>query len=307
MGLAIIDEQHKFGVLQRATLKTKGVHPDVLVMTATPIPRTLAMTLYGDLDVSVIDQLPPGRGAISTRVFNEKERYQVYRLLREEIGKGKQGYVVYPLVEESARLDLKDATQMAAHLQRDIFPEFKVGLLHGRMKSEEKEAIMADFKGRRIHILVSTIVIEVGIDVPNASVMVIEHAERFGLSQLHQLRGRVGRSRHPSHCLLIAQYRRTEDAEQRLRVMEKTTDGFKIAEEDLAIRGPGEMLGTQQSGLPEFRIADFVRDFSLLTEARKEAFAVIERDPTLSRPEHFLMKETLVEKWKGKLDLARVG
>jgi ATP-dependent DNA helicase RecG len=182
-----------------------------------------------------------------------------------------------------------------------------VGLLHGRMKSEEKEAIMADFKAQRIHILVSTIVIEVGIDVPNASVMIVEHAERFGLSQLHQLRGRVGRSRHPSHCLLIAQFRRTEDAEQRLRVMEKTTDGFKIAEEDLAIRGPGEMLGTQQSGLPEFRIADFVRDFSLLTEARKYAFAVIEGDPTLSRPEHLLLKETLVDKWKGKLDLARVG
>ncbi|RPJ36525.1 MAG: ATP-dependent DNA helicase RecG, partial [Deltaproteobacteria bacterium] len=225
LGLAIIDEQHKFGVLQRATLKKKGYHPDVLVMTATPIPRTLAMTLYGDLDVSIIDQLPPGRGVITTRVFAEKERYQVYRLLREEIGKGKQAYVVYPLVEESERLDLKDATQMAAHLQRDIFPEFKVGLIHGRMKSEEKETVMADFKGRRIQVLVSTIVIEVGIDVPNASVMVIEHAERFGLSQLHQLRGRVGRSQDPAQCLLIAQYRRSEDAEQRLRVMERTRDG----------------------------------------------------------------------------------
>jgi ATP-dependent DNA helicase RecG len=307
LGLAIIDEQHKFGVLQRANLKKKGYHPDVLVMTATPIPRTLAMTLYGDLDVSVIDQLPPGRGVITTRVFSEKERHQVYRLLREELGKGKQAYVVYPLVEESERLDLKDATQMAAHLQRDIFPEFKVGLLHGRMKSEEKEAVMADFKGRRLQVLVSTIVIEVGIDVPNASVMVIEHAERFGLSQLHQLRGRVGRSQDPAQCLLIAQYRRSEDAEQRLRIMEKTRDGFKIAEEDLAIRGPGELLGTQQSGLPEFRVADFVRDFPLLAEARKEAFALIDRDPPLSKPEHYLMKETLTERWKGKLELARVG
>jgi ATP-dependent DNA helicase RecG len=210
-------------------------------------------------------------------------------------------------VEESERLDLKDATQMAKNLQRDIFPEFKVGLIHGRLKSEEKEAIMADFKARRIHILVSTIVIEVGIDVPNASVMVIEHAERFGLSQLHQLRGRVGRGKDPSQCLLIAQYRRSEEAERRLRVMEQTTDGFKIAEEDLAIRGPGQLMGTQQSGLPDFRVANFVRDIQLLNEARKEAFGVISRDPILSMPEHYFMKETLKERWKGRLELATVG
>jgi ATP-dependent DNA helicase RecG len=307
LGLAIIDEQHKFGVLQRATLKKKGQTPDVLVMTATPIPRTLAMTLYGDLEVSVIDQLPPGRGSITTRVFNEKERFRVYRTLREEISRGKQAYIVYPLVEESERLDLKDATQMARNLQRDIFPEFKVGLIHGRLKSEEKEAIMADFKARRIHILVSTIVIEVGIDVPNASVMVIEHAERFGLSQLHQLRGRVGRGKDPSQCLLIAQYPRSEEAERRLRVMEQTTDGFKIAEEDLAIRGPGELMGTQQSGLPDFRVANFVRDIQLLNEARKEAFGVISRDPVLSQPEHYFLKETLKERWKGRLELATIG
>ena len=307
LGLAVIDEQHKFGVMQRATLKKKGYNPDVLVMTATPIPRTLAMTLYGDLEVSVIDQLPPGRGSITTKVFSEKERFRVYRTLREELGKGRQAYVVYPLVEESERLDLKDATQMAKHLQRDIFPEFKVGLIHGRMKSEEKEAIMADFKSRRIHILVSTIVIEVGIDVPNASVMVIEHAERFGLSQLHQLRGRVGRGRDPSQCLLIAQYPRTEEARQRLQVMEQTTDGFKIAEEDLAIRGPGELLGTQQSGIPDFRVANFLRDFALLNQARNEAFAVIAQDPILSIPEHFFMRETLKERWKEKLELATVG
>jgi len=307
LGLAIIDEQHKFGVLQRAVLKKKGLHPDVLVMTATPIPRTLAMTLYGDLEVSVIDQLPPGRGTITTRVFNEKERFRVNRILREEISRGKQAYVVYPLVEESERLDLKNATQMAKHLQRDIFPEFKVGLLHGRMKSEEKEAIMADFKARRIQILVSTIVIEVGIDVPNASVMAIEHAERFGLSQLHQLRGRVGRGKDPSQCLLIAGYPRTEEAQRRLGVMEQTTDGFRIAEEDLAIRGPGELLGTQQSGLPDFRIANFVRDLPLLNEARKEAFAVTSQDPDLSHPEHCFMKETLRERWKGRLELAAIG
>jgi len=307
LGLVIIDEQHKFGVLQRVSLKKKGYNPDVLVMTATPIPRTLAMTLYGDLEVSVIDQLPPGRGTITTRVFNEKERFRVYRILREEISKGKQAYVVYPLVEESERLDLKDATQMAKHLQRDIFPEFRVGLIHGRLKSEEKETIMADFKSQRIHILVSTIVIEVGIDVPNASVMVIEHAERFGLSQLHQLRGRVGRGKDPSQCLLIAQYPRSEEAQRRLRVMEQTTDGFKIAEEDLAIRGPGELLGTQQSGLPDFRVANFVRDIQLLGEARKEAFSIISRDPILSLPEHLFTKETLKERWKGRLELATIG
>ena len=307
LGLAIIDEQHKFGVVQRATLKKKGYNPDVLVMTATPIPRTLAMTIYGDLDVSVIDQLPPGRGTITTKVFNEKERFRVYRILREEISGGKQAYVVYPLVEESERLDLKDATQMAQHLQKDIFPEFKVGLIHGRMKSEEKETSMADFKAGRIHILVSTIVIEVGIDVPNASVMVIEHAERFGLSQLHQLRGRVGRGKDPSQCLLIAQYRRTDEAVRRLRTMAQTTDGFKISEEDLAIRGPGELLGTQQSGLPEFRVANFLRDIPLLSEARKEAFAIISRDPILSLSEHLFMKETLKERWKGRLELATIG
>jgi len=307
LGLAIIDEQHKFGVLQRATLKKKGYNPDVLVMTATPIPRTLAMTIYGDLEVSVIDQLPPGRGTITTRVFNERERFRVYRILRDEISRGKQAYVVYPLVEESERLDLKDATQMARHLQKEIFPEFRVGLIHGRMKGEEKETIMADFKAGRIQVLVSTIVIEVGIDVPNASVMVIEHAERFGLSQLHQLRGRVGRGKDPSQCLLIAQYRRTGDAERRLRVMEQTTDGFKISEEDLAIRGPGELLGTQQSGLPDFRVANFLRDFLLLSEARKEAFTIISGDPSLSRPEHFFAKETLKERWKGRLELAMIG
>jgi len=307
LGLAVIDEQHKFGVIQRATLKKKGYNPDVLVMTATPIPRTLAMTIYGDLEVSIIDQLPPGRGTITTRLFNERERFRLYRILREEISRGKQAYVVYPLVEESERLDLKDATQMAKHLQKDIFPEFKVGLIHGRLKSEEKEAIMADFKAGRIHILVSTIVIEVGIDVPNASIMIVEHAERFGLSQLHQLRGRVGRGRDPSQCLLIAQYRRTEDAERRLRVMEETTDGFKISEEDLAIRGPGELLGTQQSGLPDFRVANFLRDFPLLAEARKEAFSVVSRDPILSLPEHFFIKETLKERWKGRLELATIG
>jgi ATP-dependent DNA helicase RecG len=307
LGLAIIDEQHKFGVLQRAALRKKGYRPDVLVMTATPIPRTLAMTLYGDLDVSIIDQLPPGRGPIATRVLSDTERFRAYRLLREEIGKGRQAYVVYPLVEESEQLDLKDATQMAKHLQRDIFPEFRVGLVHGQMKGEAKEAVMADFKDRKVQILVSTIVIEVGIDVPNATVMVIEHAERFGLSQLHQLRGRIGRGPDPSFCILMASPDTSEEGRRRLKVMEETTDGFRIAEEDLEIRGPGDLLGTQQSGLPDFRVAHFIRDFGLLAEARKEAFAIIEKDPLLSLPEHQIMKETLLFRWQGRLQLADVG
>ncbi|MBI4496041.1 MAG: ATP-dependent DNA helicase RecG [Deltaproteobacteria bacterium] len=306
LGLAVVDEQHKFGVVQRATLKKKGYHPDFLVMTATPIPRTLAMTVYGDLEVSTIDQLPPGRGPLHTRVFGDRERFRVYRLLREEIARGRQAYLVYPLVEESERLDLKDATRMAEHLQREVFPEFRVGLVHGRMKAEEKEDVMAEFKARRVHLLVSTIVIEVGIDVPNATVMVVEHAERFGLSQLHQLRGRVGRGPEPSHCLLVARHG-TGEAGRRLRVMEETTDGFRIAEADLALRGPGEILGTQQSGLPDFRVANFIRDFPLLQAARKEAFALIAADPLLSRPEHLFLKEILKERWPERLELGRVG
>jgi ATP-dependent DNA helicase RecG len=213
------------------------------------------MTIYGDLDVSLIDEMPPGRMAVETKVYPESARPRVYRIVEEEVKKGRQAFIVYPLVEESEKLDLKDATRMAEHLQKDVFPEFRIGLLHGRMKSDEKEAIMMEFKEGRIQILVATTVIEVGIDIPQASLMVIEHAERFGLSQLHQLRGRVGRSDIPSYCVLMSQYKRTEDSRKRLSVMEQTNDGFKIAEEDLAIRGPGEFMGTRQSGIPDFRIA----------------------------------------------------
>ena len=234
LGLAVIDEQHKFGVIQRGLLKKKGENPDVLVMTATPIPRTLAMTVYGDLDVSVIDEMPPGRKPVETRVFPESAREKVYRIVGEEVRGGRQAFVVYPLVEESEKLDLKDATRMAEHLKKEVFPEFRIGLLHGRMRSDEKEAVMMEFQKGGIQILVATTVIEVGIDIPNASVMVVEHAERFGLSQLHQLRGRIGRGRHPSKCILLAQYRSSEEARVRLRAMERTTDGFQIAEEDLA-------------------------------------------------------------------------
>ena len=307
LGLAIIDEQHKFGVVQRGLLKKKGESPDVLVMTATPIPRTLAMTIYGDLDVSLIDEMPPGRVPVETRVFPEPARAKVYRIVEEEVRKGRQAFIVYPLVEESEKLDLMDATRMAEHLQKEIFPEFRVGLLHGRMRSDEKEAIMMEVKEGRIHILVATTVIEVGVDIPNASVMVVEHAERFGLSQLHQLRGRIGRGRYPSKCILLAQYRSSEEARVRLRAMEKTTDGFKIAEEDLAIRGPGEFFGIRQSGLPDLRVAHLIRDTPILVEARKEAFRLVEDDPELSKPGHRGLKDLFSKRWEGRMELAAIG
>jgi len=307
LGLVVIDEQHRFGVLQRATLREKGGNPDVLVMTATPIPRTLAMTVYGDLDVSILDELPPGKQPVDTLVVYEHHRNRVYDTIRREIQRGNQAFIVYPLVEESEALDLKDATRMAEHLQKDVFPGFAVGLVTGRMKGSEKDAVMADFAAGKIHILVSTTVIEVGIDIPEASVMVIEHAERFGLSQLHQLRGRVGRGGAASKCILLAGHAGSTDARRRLQVMEETQDGFRIAEEDLALRGPGEFLGTRQSGLPDFRVANIVRDGRILAEARADAFVLSERDPGLAKPEHALLKEVLLKRWHGRLELARVG
>jgi ATP-dependent DNA helicase RecG len=307
LGLAIIDEQHKFGVVQRGLLKKKGENPDVLVMTATPIPRTLAMTIYGDLDVSLIDEMPPGRMPVETKVFPESARDRAYHIVDEEVRKGRQAFIVYPLVEESEKLDLKDATRMAEHLRKDVFPEFQIGLLHGRMKSNEKEAVMMEFKEGKIQILVATTVIEVGIDIPNASVMVVEHAERFGLSQLHQLRGRIGRGRYPSKCILLAQYRSSEEARVRLRAMGRTNDGFQIAEEDLTLRGPGEFFGIRQSGFPDFRVAHLVRDTPILIEARKEAFGLVREDPELTHPSHLAMKHVLKRRWKGRLELASIG
>lgn len=307
LGLVVIDEQHRFGVLQRQILHKKGVHPDVLVMTATPIPRTLAMTAYGDLDVSVIDELPKGRRPILTRLYGEKQREQLYQGIRKELEKGHQAFVVYPLIEESEKLDLKNATEMSAVLKEIFEPQYKVELLHGRMPPVQKDAVMHDFKNQKIHVLAATSVVEVGVDCPNATVMVVEHAERFGLSQLHQLRGRVGRASFPSYCILMADYRRSEDAKRRLQVMTETTDGFKIAEVDLEIRGPGEFLGTRQSGLPEFRVGNIARDIDILSEARKGAFELIEKDPDLRLPEHQPFKEILKTRWKGKLELVQVS
>ena len=284
----------------------KGPRPDVMVMTATPIPRTLAMTLYGDLDVSVIDELPPGRTPIATYVYVEKGRARAYQAVQAELDKGHQAYVVYPLVEESEKIDLADATQGAEQLAA-IFPQARIGLLHGRMKNDEKEAVMTSFRAHQIDLLVSTTVIEVGVDVPNASVMVIESAERFGLSQLHQLRGRVGRGAAQSYCLLMTGYAKSEEARERLAVMEQSNDGFVIAEKDLELRGPGEFLGTRQSGIPELAVANLARDQALLAIAQDEARAIVAADARLERPEHARLVRALEERWEGRLKLAGVG
>ena len=306
LGLAVVDEQHRFGVNQRATLMRKGQSPDVLVMTATPIPRTLALTLYGDLEVSVIDQLPPGRKSVVTKARPESARAKIYRFLREQVREGRQVYVVYPLVEESEVVDLRAATEMAERLRREVFPDLSIGLLHGRMPFAEKDRVMREFKAGAIHVLVSTTVIEVGIDVPNASVMLVEHAERFGLSQLHQLRGRVGRGPWRSYCILLSGAA-SEEARQRLAAMTATNDGFKISEADLALRGPGDFFGTRQSGLPEFRVADLLRDAAALEAARRDAVALVREDPQLRAPEHRALRGALLQRWRGKIDLAGVG
>ena len=323
LALAVVDEQHKFGVLQRKTLSDKGYKPDVLVLTATPIPRTLAMTVYGDLDVSVIGALPPGRKPVRTFLFGDAQRRRAYQILRDELHNKRQAYVVYPLVEESEKSDLQAAIQGAERLQDEEFKDFRVGLLHGRMKQAEKEAVMADFMAGKIHLLVATTVIEVGVDVPNATIMMIEHAERFGLAQLHQLRGRVGRAGHQSYCLLMAATfgrhrmplgkRPTGNQEpaslvkERLEALVRSNDGFEIAEEDLRIRGPGEFFGFRQWGMPEFRVANIVRDGDLLQLARAEAFSLLKQDPQLSAPAHQRIKEMMLRKWEKKLDLGSVS
>ena len=304
LGLVVIDEQHRFGVMQRALLRKKAVNPDVLVMTATPIPRTLALTLYGDLDYSVIDELPPDRKPVTTLLLNAKEKEYVYKLIREEVNKQRQVYVVYPIIEESEKIDLKSAITGRNAFEK-FFPEYKVDLLHGRMKALDREQIMASFKLGEIDILVSTTVIEVGVDVPNATLMLIIHAERFGLSQLHQLRGRIGRGSQQSSCILVAYEPRGDEARRRLNIMAKSNDGFRIAEEDLKIRGPGEFFGTRQSGLPDLKIANIVRDAILLNAARREAFNLIERDPDLKGfPQ---LRKSLEAFWEGKIELFKTG
>ncbi|THI83803.1 MAG: ATP-dependent DNA helicase RecG [Nitrospira sp. CG24A] len=320
LGLAVVDEQHRFGVLQRKTLIEKGYKPDVLVLTATPIPRTLAMTVYGDLDVSVIDEMPPGRKPVRTFLLNDGQRGRAYQILRDELRSGRQAYIVYPLVEESEKTDLQAAMQGAEQLKSEELAEFRVGLLHGRMKSDEKEQVMASYKKGAIQVLVSTTVVEVGVDVPNATVMMIEHAERFGLAQLHQLRGRVGRSGYQSYCLLMASGgvlsrsakpkaagEPPSAARERLEALVRSTDGFVIAEEDLRIRGPGEFFGFRQWGLPEFRVASLVRDVDILQQARQEAFALLKQDPQLKAPVHRVLREAMLRRWESKLDLGSVS
>jgi len=324
LGLVIIDEQHRFGVRQRALARQKGVNPDVLVMTATPIPRTLSLTLYGDLDVSLLNELPKDRRPVRTLVNHEEEKDSVYGYVREKIREGRQAYFVYPLIEESEKVDLKAATIHYEHLQKRVFPDLRLGLIHGRLPGEEKDRVMQAFQHREIDILVATTVIEVGIDVPNASVMVIENAERFGLSQLHQLRGRVGRGSDQSTCILLARKwvaRRVgrgeavamlsgdEErlAERRLAAMLSTSDGFKIAEYDLELRGPGDFFGTRQSGIPEFRVADILKDGVLLDEARQDAFGVVERDPHLAYPAHGILSEHLRSRFREDIALLRTG
>jgi ATP-dependent DNA helicase RecG len=302
LGLVVIDEQHRFGVLHRATLRTKGLHPDVLVMTATPIPRTLALTVYGDLDVSMIRELPAGRLPIKTTAKPESRRDEIYDFVRRQLDEGRQVYVIYPLVEESAKVDLKAATEMADTLQATVFPQYRVGLLHGRMKTDAKDRVMKAFAAGAVHILVSTTVVEVGIDVPNASVMIVEHAERFGLSQLHQLRGRVGRDTHQSYCFLVYQSPLTEEARARLKGMTETTDGFEIAERDLLLRGPGDFFGTRQAGMPTFRLIDLVRDRELLDMAQREASAWFDR----TKPNAASVGK-LIENWEERFRLIEVG
>ena len=282
LGLVVTDEQHRFGVAQRAALAAKGQHPHTLVMSATPIPRTLALILYGDLDVSVIDQLPPGRHPIETYSVPGSYHPRVYNFIRKLVGEGRQAYIVCPMVEENDELpdERKAVTAYAQKLQAEVFPDLRVAFVHGKMKSKEKDAVMAAFANHETDILVSTTVIEVGVDVPNAAVMVIENAERFGLSQLHQLRGRVGRGKHQSYCILISDSQ-NEETKQRLKVMTKTSDGFKIAEEDLRLRGPGDFFGERQHGLPGLRIADIGCDTQLLKEAQQAAEELLEKDPDL--------------------------
>lgn len=306
LGLVVVDEQHRFGVMQRAALLNKGLNPDFLVMTATPIPRTVTLTIYGDLDVSQLTEKPPGRKKVITRLVSETRRVEVYRFIRARVSAGEQVFVVCPQIEESEKLDIAAAVSAYQQLCQK-FPEFRVGLVHGRLKSEERMKVMAEFRSGTVKILVATTVIEVGVDVPQATVMLIEHPERFGLAQLHQLRGRVGRGTETAYCILLLPASCSPEVVQRLRYFEQTDDGFALAEKDLELRGPGELLGTKQHGLPDLKFADLQQDRQLLIQARNEAFALIAADPLLSAPEHQLIRETLKARYVGRVELLRVG
>ena len=306
LGFTVIDEQHKFGVMQRAKLKAKGNNPDVLVMTATPIPRTLSLTVYGDLDVSVIDELPKNRKLVKTALRSEAERVKVYKFLRDEISRGRQAYIVYPIIQESEKLDLKSAVEHFALLQKQVFPDLKLGLVHGKLPWNEIDETIESFKDGKIDILVSTTVIEVGIDIPNATIMVIEEAQRFGLSQLHQLRGRVGRGAEQSFCILMAETP-GEIASERLKIMCETTDGFLISETDMKLRGPGEFFGTRQSGELSFSAADLGKDMALIEKARKAAFDMVLADPEIRKLENAVIRENFLINYKDSMSLIRIA
>ncbi len=306
LGFVVIDEQHKFGVMQRARLRAKGLNPDVLVMTATPIPRTLSLTVYGDLDVSVIDELPKNRKSIKTALRSEDHRLKVYEFIREEVAKGRQAYIVYPIIDESEKLDLKSAVLHYEILSKEIFHDLKVGLIHGRMPWNEIDETVELFKNGKLDILVSTTIIEVGIDIPNASIMLIEEAQRFGLSQLHQLRGRVGRGARQSYCILMAD-KLSELSAKRLNVLVESTDGFVIAETDMQLRGPGEFFGTRQSGELKFTAADLAKDMDLIEKARESAFGLVEADPQLREKGNAVIRDHFAMNYKESVNLIRAG
>jgi ATP-dependent DNA helicase RecG len=299
LGLVVIDEQHRFGVRQRALLKGKGLNPDVLIMTATPIPRTLALTVYGDMDYSCIDELPPGRTPVETIRIHESEKNKVYKVMDRELKEGGQVYVVYPIIEDDTKMNLRSA-ELGKEALKHIFPRYRVELVHGKMKPDDRQKVMDEFKAGRIRILVSTTVIEVGVDVAGANVMVIVHAERFGLSQLHQLRGRVGRGRKSSCCILLTYGKPGAEAMKRLSVLEQTSDGFRIAEEDLEIRGPGDFFGTKQSGLQDLKIANIIRDRHLVELTRREADTLLEESPDLEKYPFLRKKVNMM--WRNRLE-----
>jgi ATP-dependent DNA helicase RecG len=301
LGLGVVDEQHRFGVMQRSNLRQKGFNPHLLVMTATPIPRTLALTLYGDLDISVINELPPGRQEIKTYMLGPQQRQRAYDFVRKQVQAGRQAFVICPLIEESDKIEAKAAIVEYERLRTKVFPDLQLALLHGKMRPQEKDAAMEEFRQGRVNVLVSTPVVEVGIDIPNATVMLIEGADRFGLAQLHQFRGRVGRGSEKSYCLLLADSP-SADAEARLQVITQTQDGFKLAEEDLRLRGSGEFFGTRQSGMPDLKIATF-SDLAVFERARSAAMQVFAEDPTLSRAENQHLRHQVAQFWRAELEL----